>query len=363
MKTITVNLKERSYDIFIESNLLSKINDSLLKFASINKICIITDSNVAALYIDQINKALGFTQPLIIILNPGEDQKSLTTISMIYDRMLEYGIDRNITIVAFGGGVIGDISGFVAATIMRGIDFVQIPTTLLAQVDSSIGGKTGVNHRLGKNLIGAFHQPKRVFIDPHLLQTLPKREFLSGLIEVAKHGIILKPDLFDFIDKNLDSILNIESSILEELIESSCIIKAKIVSDDEKDNGIRAILNFGHTIGHAIEKITGFNKLLHGEAVGMGIIFESLLSFHKGLISSKSLNKIIALISRIISIKSIPELDLDNLMNAIEFDKKKIKDKPIFILPKAIGSVIINNDISRSDIAKTFIKFKEIMQS
>jgi 3-dehydroquinate synthase len=356
MKEITVNLKERSYQIFIESNLLCDLGQYINNYLKINKVCIVTDENVASLYLELLKKSITeiSPDPFVIIIPSGEEQKKLSTISMIYDKLLEKGFVRDSTILAFGGGVVGDISGFVAATYMRGIDYLQIPTTLLAQVDSSVGGKTGVNHRLGKNLIGSFYQPKGVFIDPFLLNTLSKRDINAGLVEIIKHSLIKSSKLFEYIENNLLSIINLETESLEKIIEENCKIKAEIVSMDERESGIRALLNLGHTIGHAIEKSLEFGELRRGEAVGFGIIAVSYISNKLGYLSEDEFKRISELLLYVVPISNFPIISIEKILESMSLDKKKEGGKLRFVLPETIGKAKIISDVPIDLIKESF---------
>ncbi len=258
-----------------------------------------------------------------VLLPDGEEYKSLASTEKIYESLLKAKLDRKSALIALGGGVIGDITGFAASTYMRGIDFIQIPTTLLAQVDSSVGGKTGVNHPLGKNMIGAFWQPRLVWIDTATLETLPRREFLSGLGEVIKYGVIWDEDFFAYLESNRDKILRLDKEALTHIIRRSCEIKAEVVSKDERESGLRAILNYGHTIGHAIETITGYKKYLHGEAVAIGMYMEARLSHQLGLIEKKAVERIKALIDSYELPSEMPdEIQINDLMEKMQIDKK-----------------------------------------
>ncbi|MBU1627172.1 3-dehydroquinate synthase [bacterium] len=363
MKEIVVNLKERSYRIIIKSGLLSDLGQQVGELLKTNYFCILTDENVANLYLADLKRAIYkiTKDPLVIIVPPGEEQKNLTTISMIYDKLLENGFVRDSTILAFGGGVVGDIAGFAAATYMRGIDYIQIPTTLLAQVDSSVGGKTGVNHKLGKNMIGAFYQPKGVFIDPFILRTLSKRDIKSGLIEIIKHSIIKKSQLFEYIENNLDAIFELNADSLEYIIEVNCRIKAEIVSEDERESGVRALLNLGHTIGHALEKVSGYDVLRHGEAVGFGIIAASHISRKMGNLANVDFDRISNLILKIIPTSKFPISFSESIIESMALDKKKKEGKLRFVLPESIGKAFIRSEVSFDIIKESIEELKNKM--
>ncbi|MDP3259447.1 MAG: 3-dehydroquinate synthase, partial [Thermodesulfovibrionales bacterium] len=280
MDKIRVKLGERSYDICIGSNILGKIGPKLKSFNSSPKTAIISNPTVYRLYGKKVLnsiKSSGF-DVIPVIIPDGEKYKDISIVQKIYGELLRHRLDRKSTLIALGGGVIGDITGFVASTYMRGIDYIQIPTTLLAQVDSSVGGKTGVNHKLGKNMIGTFYQPKLIWIDIDILKTLPQKEFFAGLAEVIKYGVIWDAKLFAFLENNRDKIVRLDRKALIHIIKCSCQIKAEVVSKDEREAGLRAILNYGHTIGHAIETATGYKKYLHGEALAIGMHTEARLA-------------------------------------------------------------------------------------
>ena len=354
MRKVNVNLKDRSYQILIKNDLFNGIGKHIKDIVKTKNLCIITDENIARLYMESLETELSVIskEPLIIIIPPGEEQKNLSTVSMIYDKLLERTFDRNSTILAFGGGVVGDIAGFTAATFLRGIDYMQIPTTLLSQVDSSVGGKTGVNHVLGKNLIGAFHQPKRVLIDPLLLKTLSKRDLNSGLIEIVKHSIIGNTELFELIEDNLENILSLSTGILEEIIDRNCRIKASIVSRDEKEKGIRIVLNLGHTTGHAFENLTDYGELRHGEAVAFGIIVASFISNKMGCLNDENCSKITNLILKIIPKSIIPSVSPVRLIDAMSNDKKRRGGKLRFVLPSEIGKTFVKDNINQDLLNK-----------
>ncbi|MCX8069625.1 MAG: 3-dehydroquinate synthase, partial [Thermodesulfovibrionales bacterium] len=298
MNKLYVNLGKRSYDIFIENGLINQLAELLKEFKLQSNSILISNPTVFNLYgelvLSNINKA-GIRCKEIIIPD-GEEYKDFFWSYYILSDMLHYGLDRKSCVFALGGGVIGDIAGFTASLYMRGIPFIQIPTTLLAQVDSSVGGKTGVNHPIGKNMIGSFYQPKAVFIDTNTLHTLSEREFLSGLAEVIKYGIISDAKFFSYLEKNREAILSRDSNKLAHIIKTSCDIKSKVVSQDERESGMRAILNYGHTIGHAIETETGYVSYKHGEAVAIGMVYEAKIANRLGLLSNIDLKRIYELI-------------------------------------------------------------------
>lgn len=280
VEEVTINLGKRSYPIYITGD-YKNIGKCLEKAGIRGKIVVVTDKNVDKLQLPAFMKSLkssGYTADKYVI-KPGEESKQLKTLEDIYKHLIELRLDRGSTLVALGGGVVGDITGFVAATYLRGINFIQVPTTLLAQVDSSVGGKTGIDYKGSKNIIGAFYQPKLVYININSLKTLPVRQLKSGLAEVIKHGIISSKEFFRYINDNMDRIFKFEKDVLSYVIKTNCLIKSKVVEQDEKEEGLRAILNFGHTIGHAIESASGF-RLLHGESIAVGMIGACIISKH-----------------------------------------------------------------------------------
>lgn len=349
---VTVKLKERSYDITIGANLLADPNSfSSLKKAS--KVMIVTNTTVAALYLDVVQKTieqLGL-EVHSIALEDGENYKNLTAVNDIYSALLVNNFARDSMIVALGGGVVGDIAGFAAASFLRGIKFIQIPTTLLAQVDSSVGGKTGVNHALGKNMIGAFYQPQAVIIDTNTLKTLEKRQIFAGLSEVIKYGAILDKDFFDYLSENIEKLVAVNPEPMIYTIKRCCEIKADVVSQDEKEAGLRGLLNFGHTFGHAIEAFMGYGRWLHGEAIAAGMVMAAHLSSQLGYISLADVKRLIALFKR----ANLPTFSPD-IMKAEQYlpymkrDKKVLAQKMRLILLKNIGQAYIADDINEEQI-------------
>jgi 3-dehydroquinate synthase len=289
-----VSLASRSYDIVIKSGLISELATRLPSITSTERIGIVTDRHVARHYLravlTQCERA-GF-HPVPVVLPPGEKNKTLAAVGKILNVLAKERFERKSLLMALGGGVVGDVTGFAAAIYQRGIPFVQVPTTLVAQVDSSVGGKTGVDHRLGKNLIGAFHQPKAVWIDPMLLHTLPKREWIAGLAEVIKYGIIADKTFFAYLERTMPAILKLEPQAVMQVVKRSCEIKAQVVAEDEQEADRRRILNYGHTIGHALEALGGYRSLIHGEAVGIGLVLEADLARHQGYCDSKTVDRI-----------------------------------------------------------------------
>jgi 3-dehydroquinate synthase len=340
METVKVDLGQRSYNIFVGEGILSTAGD-LLKGAGIKgKVAVITNPTVAQLYLDPVHDALqgsGF-EVIPVLVPDGEEYKTLSTLSTIFDRLINERFERQSCVVALGGGVVGDIAGFAAATYLRGTPFVQIPTTLLAQVDSSVGGKTGINHPRGKNLIGAFYQPRAVIIDVALLSSLPRRELLAGLAEVIKYGIIEDPLLFGRLEEKLDRLVALDRRLLTEVIATSCAIKARVIEKDEREDDHRAVLNFGHTVGHALEAATHYQKFLHGEAVAIGMAKAAAIAYQQGFCDTITLGRIIKLIKMAGLPTEIPEeVSTQSLVEAMELDKKSAHGKVRFVMCTGIG--------------------------
>ena len=356
METTKVELGERSYDIFIGSHILDNLGERLHDYGLSPKIALVSNPTVFALYGERVAGSIrkaGYDL-ITVIIPDGEEYKELSQVQHIYDELLSHRLDRSSGLIALGGGVIGDIAGFAASTYMRGISCIQVPTTLLAQVDSSVGGKTGVNHRLGKNMIGTFWQPRLVWIDLDTLKTLPRRELLAGLAEVIKYGVIYDKELFEFLEANRDLILDIEYTSIAHIIMRSCEIKADVVSKDEREAGLRAILNYGHTIGHAIETATGYTRYLHGEAVAIGMHLEARLSQILKCIDERNVSGIKALIDSYGLPSEMPDdIDRNELLASMQLDKKTVAGKLKFILPESIGTVRIETGVSADDVRKS----------
>lgn len=359
MQKIRVDLGDRSYNIVIDTGRLGEIGKNLLKFEFSRKICLLSNPTVFDLYGETVVRSIrgeGF-EVVEILIPDGEEYKNLASIEEIFAGMLKARLDRKSVVVALGGGVVGDVAGFAASTYMRGIDFVQVPTTLLAQVDSSVGGKTGVNHPLGKNMIGSFWQPRLVWIDTSTLKTLPRREFLSGLAEVIKYGVIWDEEFFRFLEANVDAILEHDQKSLERIISKSCEIKAEVVSKDERESGLRAILNFGHTIGHAVETATGYTRYLHGEAVAIGMCAEARLAQQVGILEDMETERIKAVVDRYGLPSSLPkDIMLDEVISFMQLDKKAVSGDLKFVLPERIGAVTIKGGLSANEIERVFEK-------
>ncbi|EKD42679.1 MAG: hypothetical protein ACD_73C00063G0005 [uncultured bacterium] len=336
MKQIPVNLKERTYQITIGP-------DTIQKLAFKSGAHIVTNTTVYELYYKKIHSLLKKQKIKAhwIIIKDGEKYKTLKTVESIYHQLLIQKANRKSILLALGGGVVGDMCGFAAATYLRGIDFIQIPTTLLAQVDSSVGGKTGVDLKEGKNLIGAFYQPKAVIIDTDFLKTLPQREFLCGLAEVIKYGLLWDASFFDLLEKNVGAILALENNILTQIIARSCEIKAEIVSKDEKESNLRALLNLGHTLGHAIETLSGYSKILHGEAISMGMVYAAILSHKLGYLSALEVTRIQKLFTAFGLPTKWPKIATSSYRQAISVDKKSLGEKINYVAIKKIGKTFL----------------------
>jgi 3-dehydroquinate synthase len=304
------------------------------------KVAVVTNPTVAQLYLDAVHGSLqqaGF-EVVPILVPDGEEHKTFKSLETIYNRLITERCERKSCVLALGGGVIGDLAGFAAATYLRGVPYVQVPTTLLAQVDSSVGGKTGVNHENGKNLIGAFYQPKLVLIDVNMLASLPRRELVGGLAEVIKYGIIEDPQLFDELEKNVAKIIELDRELLKRVIVTSCSIKARVVEADEREEDQRAVLNFGHTLGHALEAATDYRQLLHGEAVAIGMVKAAMLSVQHGFCDQQTFERILKLVKKTGLPNEIPSgISMVNVIQSMELDKKAADGKIKFVMSQGIG--------------------------
>ncbi len=322
------------------------------------QVVVITDSNVSKHHEEALSKSLNTSLKSfeLITIPAGEKSKSLRTIGKIVTQMLKLGCDRQTAMLAFGGGVVGDITGFVASIYKRGVPYLQIPTTLLAQVDASVGGKTGVNHPLGKNMLGTFYQPKLVWTDLKLLRTLPKKEIVCGLGEIIKYGIIKDGELFELVAENLEKILALDLELLQGIVMKCCRIKAEIVAEDEKENGLRMILNFGHTIGHALEAELGYKKISHGEAVLLGMLAESKIALSLKMLNKEEFLRIEGLIAKFNLSDKLKNIDLKRLLQFIGSDKKAASGRIRFVLPRKIGEVKIVEDIE-SSVIESAVKY------
>ena len=345
MHTLHVDLGDRGYPVYIGRNLLA--DDKLLaQHVPGSQVVIVSNETVAPLYVDRVREALGSRQLITdVVLPDGEQYKTLATLSGIFDRVMAAGHNRTTTFIAVGGGVVGDVTGFAAACYQRGVNFIQVPTTLLAQVDSSVGGKTGVNHPLGKNMIGAFYQPAAVLIDIDTLHSLPARELSAGLAEVVKYGLIRDQSFYRWLQEHMPRLLAREEAALAEVIERSCAIKAEVVAADEREGGIRAILNLGHTFGHAIETGQGYGAWLHGEAVAAGILLALELSARRGWIAASEVDDCRELF-RGMHLPTQPPRDMgaEAFLALMARDKKVVDGRLRLVLLRAIGEACIVDD-------------------
>ena len=350
MTTLTVELGERSYPIYIGSDLLGQA-DLLKKHIPGNSALIVTNETVAPLYLERTQSMLSGLKNEAVILPDGEKYKNLEVLNQIYDSLLRNRFDRNTTVIALGGGVVGDMAGFAAASYQRGVHLIQIPTTLLSQVDSSVGGKTGVNHALGKNMIGAFYQPKAVIADTDTLDTLPDRELSAGIAEIIKYGLICNAEFFGWLENNMPSLLTRDKDALLHAIEVSCQTKADVVAADERESGKRALLNLGHTFGHAIENAMGYGEWLHGEAVGAGMCMAASMSNQMGWMSDEDTQKTINLIEQAKLPCNAPKsMTTEKFLDLMSVDKKVLDGVLRLVLMKGIGQSIVTDDYTLDDL-------------
>lgn len=357
MKQISVELGARAYPIYIGEGLLADAS-LLARHIPSKQILIISNEMVAPLYLEPVRQGLPGAEVHTFILPDGEQGKNLENFNRIIGRLLEYKYSRSCMIIALGGGVIGDLSGFAAACYQRGVEFIQIPTTLLAQVDASVGGKTAVNHPLGKNMIGAFHQPVAVIADIAALDTLPDRELAAGLAEVVKYGLIRDPAFFLWLEANIEPLLQRDRRALAHAIERSCLNKAEVVAADERESGARALLNLGHTFGHAIETALAYEKWLHGEAVACGMLMAADLSARLGLLDAPDVNRIGALLAKAGLPATIhPGASGAALLANMKVDKKARDGMVFLVLLKAIGEAVLTADYSKDALRETINRF------
>jgi 3-dehydroquinate synthase len=360
MRKIKVRLGSNSYNIHIGSGLLMQTGRQLKENGFADKIIIITNPIVEGLYGSTLEQSLtreGF-KVTVLQVPDGEEQKSLEVAGRLYNDLTDLYCERTTPILALGGGVIGDLTGFVAATYLRGVPLIQIPTTLLAQVDSSIGGKVAVNHGRLKNKIGAFYQPRLVISDIATLRTLTTKELSEGLAEVIKYAVIGDKEFFAYLEENLDRIKSLDERLLEDIVYKSAKIKAEVVEKDEKDSGLRNILNYGHTVGHAIESASGF-KVEHGKAVALGMLAAGRISSKLGLMDKNELTRLKDIIQRAELPTELPDLEVEKLIQAIKHDKKILEGKIRFILPKSLGSVFITDEVSLSLVEQVLVNWNE----
>ncbi|MEM7294137.1 MAG: 3-dehydroquinate synthase [Pseudomonadota bacterium] len=358
MRTLRVDLGERSYPIYIGHDLLAD-PDLLVNHIHSSQVVLISNVTVAPLYLQKVRQALGASKQITEILLPdGEQFKTLATLGDIFDEVMAAGHNRTTTFVALGGGVVGDITGFAAAAYQRGVRFVQLPTTLLAQVDSSVGGKTGVNHALGKNMIGAFHQPQCVIADTATLDTLPDEHLSAGLAEVIKYGAIDSIEFFEWIESNMQTLLARDPAALAQAIEESCAHKARIVAEDEREQGRRALLNLGHTFGHAIETATGYGEWLHGAAVAAGMCMAARLSQHIGWIEEEQVTRIRTILDAAqLPVSPPSEMRPQEFLDLMSVDKK-VRDGVLnLILLRDIGNAVVSSDYSAESLEQSIASF------
>lgn len=357
MSTVSIALGERSYDIRIDRGLLGN-NDELAGVVQGQQVFVVTDQVVAPLYLEKLLAMLGDKEVYQYILPDGEETKSLENYSAILDKMLEIPCDRTVTVIALGGGVVGDLAGFVAASYQRGVNFIQIPTTLLSQVDSSVGGKTGVNHSRGKNMIGAFYQPKKVLADIDTLKTLDQRQFSAGLAEVIKYGLINDLEFFQWIERNIDLVMAQSPAEMEYIVSRSCQNKAHIVEQDERESGIRALLNLGHTFGHALETATAYKKWLHGEAVAIGMAMAAHLSRLNGWVDQSDCERVSLLLAKAgLPCEPFDDIAADTIMQLMKVDKKVQNGRIRFVLLKALGQAEIVEQPEKAKLLATVAHF------
>lgn len=345
---VRVELGDRSYDIVIDSGCLDQAGVFAAQRCEGRRALVVTDQNVAGRYLDVVAESLaqaGF-DVCPVTLRPGESQKSLTCASGLYDRMAEFGLDRKCLVVALGGGVIGDLAGFAAATYMRGVAMLQIPTSLLAQVDSAVGGKVAVNHPRAKNMIGAFHQPRGVLIDVRVLTTLPPADFRSGLGEVVKHGAILDAAFFEYLEQHVEPIRRLDPACLMHVVAENCRLKAQVVQQDETESGHRAILNYGHTLGHALDAVAGYGHYRHGETVALGMVFASALAERLGMVGPEVTARQKSLLAALGLPTELGRVDAPAVVSAMHLDKKSVGGQLRLVLPRAIGAVEVNCPVS-----------------
>ena len=362
MPTIHVELGANSYPIIVDRNVLGRIGDLLKVRAKSSKAMVIADAFVSWRYGTTVFESLsanGFESSLVEV-PPGEEQKSMAWFTKLHDALIDAKLDRNSTVVALGGGVVGDLAGFVAATYMRGIPFVQVPTTLLSQVDASVGGKTAIDHPKGKNLIGAFHQPKLVLIDVETLRTLPLREIRAGLVEVIKAGVIMDLPLFAQIEENLYPLLRSDSRTLIDVICRACEDKVHVVMRDEKESGLRETLNYGHTFGHALEALTDYNTYKHGEAVAIGMNCAARLAVNLGMLSGADYERQKALLVRTGLPIALPASIAPRMLIEAMYLDKKTRDAHLrLVLPTRIGEVVVRGDVPEAKVAEAIAQCRE----
>ncbi len=357
MKTLNLDLGDKSYPIYIGQDLLTQA-DLLTQHIKGKQVMIVTNTTVAPLYLAKVKALLTLFTVAEVILPDGEQYKTLDTVNEIFTALLTARFDRSCTLIALGGGVVGDMTGFAAASYQRGVNFIQIPTTLLSQVDSSVGGKTGVNHPLGKNMIGAFYQPKCVLIDVDTLDTLDDRQYSAGMAEVIKYGLLGNVDFLIDLQQNIDDLMHRDKSLIIKAVHQSCTDKANIVAQDELESGKRALLNFGHTFAHAIENTLGYGTYLHGEAVAVGMLMAAELSALEGFIASSDVQQVKDLLQKAqlpVSINS--KISYQDFVDAMSVDKKVIDGEVRLVLMKKLGQTFISKDYQKNDLQQVIKDF------
>jgi len=352
MQTLNVDLGDRSYPIFIGEGLLAR-GELIRQYITGKQVMVVTNETIAPLYLASLRESLSGLQYSEVILPDGEQYKTLDVLAEIYSKLLQDKHNRSTTLIALGGGVVGDMTGYAAASYQRGVNFIQIPTTLLSQVDSSVGGKTGVNHPLGKNMIGAFYQPQCVIADIDTLKTLPPRELSAGIAEVIKYGLICDPEFYQWLDLNLEQLQDLKPEYLAEAVYRSCENKAQVVASDEREQGVRAILNLGHTFGHAIETAQGYGNWLHGEAVAVGMVLAANMSANLGWITFEEAQAVSEMLARVDLPVVPPAMSCEQFMDLMAVDKKVIDGRLRLVLLKEIGKAIVTSDINTSDVIAT----------
>lgn len=353
MQTLTVDLGDRSYPIYIGGGLLARA-DLFKSHLSGRQVAVVTNETVAPLYLDALRETLVGQDIATVVLPDGESFKNWETLQLIFDGLLRARHDRQTTVIALGGGVVGDMAGFAAACYQRGVDFIQVPTTLLSQVDSSVGGKTGINHPLGKNMVGAFYQPNAVVIDTSVLNTLPPRELSAGLAEVIKYGLICDVEFLGWLEEHIEELRDLKPDVLIQAIERSCAAKARVVGADERESGLRAILNLGHTFGHAVETHMGYGEWLHGEAVSAGTVMALEMSSRLGWISGADRDRAIRLLLRA-GLPVVPpdEMTPEDFLEHMAVDKKVLDGRLRLVLLRQLGKAVITDDFPREVLDAT----------
>jgi 3-dehydroquinate synthase len=359
MQTLKLDLGARSYPIHIGAGLLARPG-LIAGHVAGRRVAIVTNETVAPLYLERVRAGLAAFEPVTVVLPDGEEYKTLEVLNRVFTALLEARCDRRTTVIALGGGVIGDMAGFAAAVYQRGVPFIQVPTTLLSQVDSSVGGKTGVNHALGKNMIGAFYQPRAVVIDTDTLNTLPDRELSAGLAEIIKYGLIRDPQFFAWLEARLEALLAREPAALAEAIERSCRNKAEVVAADETEAGVRAILNLGHTFGHAIETGMGYGAWLHGEAVAAGMVMAADLSRRLGWLNDAEVARIERLVRRArLPVRAPATLVPARFLELMAVDKKVLDGRLRLVLLRRLGEAVVTDDYPRAALEATLTAVRE----